>query len=71
MSHLLAMVLDKFTQLGEDSEINNLSELASYDIVINCTGLGIWELVNDKKNVPSERSYFLSESTLAQTVARI
>ena len=48
----LPWLLDKFIQLGgvsEQRKINNLSELGSYDVVINCTGLGARELVNDQK----------------------
>ena len=53
----LPWLLEKFTQLGgvsEKQKIHNLSELASYDVVINCTGLGARELVNDQKMYPMQ-----------------
>ncbi|XP_011407417.1 PREDICTED: D-aspartate oxidase-like [Amphimedon queenslandica] len=52
----LPWLLKKFKGLGgvaEERKITNLSELAgSYDIVINCTGLGARELANDEQVYP-------------------
>ncbi|XP_011407418.1 PREDICTED: D-aspartate oxidase-like [Amphimedon queenslandica] len=52
----LPWLLKRFKGLGgttEERKITNLSELAeSYDIVINCTGLGARELANDEQVYP-------------------
>ena len=52
----LPWLLKRFKGLGgatQERKITNLSELAgSYDIVINCTGLGARELANDEQVYP-------------------
>ena len=51
----LPWLMDRFKEKGglvEKRKVNNLSELISYDIIVNCTGLGGAELVNDTSMYP-------------------
>jgi glycine/D-amino acid oxidase-like deaminating enzyme len=51
----LPWLMGKIKELGGSMEcrkINNLSELVSYGVVINCTGMGARELVNDQNMYP-------------------
>ena len=61
----LPWLLKRFKGLGgatQERKITNLSELAgSYDIVINCTGLGARELANDEQVYPV-RGHIISVS---------
>ncbi len=62
----LRWLLNRFSRvLGGSTRkhfVNSMSELANYDIVINCTGLGARELANDANVYPSKGHMLLVDA---------
>ncbi|GAB6018623.1 hypothetical protein CHUAL_000305 [Chamberlinius hualienensis] len=60
-NYYLPYLMNKFKSLGGQvikSKIGSLSELTDYDVIVNCTGLGAVELVNDTRMVPLRGQVF-------------
>ncbi len=65
MTSYLCWLTDKVTSGGvklEQRRISSLEELSSYDMIINCTGLGSYELVGDKLMHPVRGQAILVEA---------
>ena len=67
----LSMLMDKFRKNGgliKKRKLSSLDEVASYDIIINCTGLGARELVRDPLIYPVRGQLVIVKAPNVKTV---